>query len=206
VSEECAFVTAAVTGRNVVPTIVELNVELVFLGKHAQMEFVLELVLLSAPELMEPSELVVGIDATEKVVAVPAPIVTHATSVAVMELASVFPTVTTSTVVTTVVEDPAEPVLMELSVKEPLILFPDNATSTAILICELKSESSKLTTWLVKLARFPSLVPMLSLLPAINIQDPFQDISLLIFQQESMEFILSTLTVQDINPMWRLTL
>jgi hypothetical protein len=133
VSEEFACVIEAVMERNVVPITVELNVEIVLLAKPASMEFVQELVLLSVFELTVASGPVVGIDATEMVVVVLVLTAILATSVVVTELANVSLTVTTSTVVMMVVEDPVEPVSTELSAKELMTSSLDNATTTATL-------------------------------------------------------------------------
>jgi hypothetical protein len=133
VSEEFACVIEAVMERNVVPITVELNVEIVLLAKPASMESVQELVLLSVFELTVASGPVVGIDATEMVVVVLVLTAILATSVVVTELANVSLTVTTSTVVMMVVEDPVEPVSTELSAKELTTSSLDNATTTATL-------------------------------------------------------------------------
>lgn len=95
-------------------------------------ESVLELVLLNAPDLMEPNEHVGGTDAEDAVEA--AQLATDAE----MELASATPTVKISTVVMMVVEEAVVPANKVLFAKELLILILNNATSTATLKSKLK--------------------------------------------------------------------
>lgn len=120
------------------------------------------------------------------------------------EPASATPTVITSTAVMMVVEDLAVLAKMELSAKQPLIFILNNATSTATLKSELKSERSRLLTLSVRLAVLTSQDPTLSVLPTKSTLDPTLDTSLLMFPLESMELIRSTLTVLDIKLMLRL--
>jgi len=89
VSVVFACATVVVTERNAVQTTVEPSVEPVLPAKPVTTESVQEPVHLNVPDLMEPSEPVVGIDAMLKVDVELAPTVTHATSDAVMVLASV---------------------------------------------------------------------------------------------------------------------
>lgn len=198
-SEEFVSATEVAMERNVVLTTVEPFVELASLDKPVTMESAQEPVLLNVPDQMALSEPVVGIDATVKDDVEPAPTAPPATSVAVTVPASVSPTVTTSTAVTTDVEDLVEPVLMEESVKLPATHSPVNATSTVTLKSELKSERTEPETWLVQLVQLPLLVPTPSMHPQIPTQDPTQDSSLLIFQQASMETTNSPPTVLVTN-------
>lgn len=200
---EFASVIEDVTERNADLTIAEPSVELVSLDKPVpQLEFAKEPVLLNVLELMEPSRPVVGIDAAALVVAEHVLRARPAITDAVMEHVNVFQTVTISTVVTTAVEDLAEPALMGLSAKESMIHTLDNVTSTVILKYMLKSESSKPIHWLRQPVQSPPLDPMHSPTP-IPIQDPIPDIMSLIFQQENMEITNLPLTVLDINLMLR---
>jgi hypothetical protein len=162
------------------------------------MESVQELVLPNVPDLMEPSEPVDGTDVTPMVVVELAPTARPAISVVEMEHAGVSPTVTTSTVVMMVVVDPVEPVMVEQSAKELLIPSPINATSTVTLRSESKSENSRPTSWLEKLALLQSLDPTALRLPAMSTQDPTPVTSLWMSPPESMEITNFQPTVLDI--------
>lgn len=199
VSVEFVCATVDATERNAELTTVEPSVEPVFPVKLATTESVQEPVLLNVPDLMEPSEPVVGIDATVKADVEPAPTVLHATSDAVMVPASAFPTVTTSTAVMMVVVALVEPVLKVESVKPPAILSLDNATSTVTLKSELRSERTRPETWLDQPVQLPSLVPTLSQHPATPTQDLIQDFSLLISPRASTDLTLSPPTVLVTN-------
>lgn len=203
---EFASVTEDVTERNADLTIAEPSVERVSLDKPVhQLEFAKELVHLNVLDLMEPLRPVVGIDVVALVVAEHVLRARPAITDAVTEHVNVFPTVTISTVVMTAAEEPVEPVLMGLSVKEQLIHIPDNATSTVTSKSVLKSESSRLIHWLHQPVQSLPLDPMHSPTP-IPIQDPILDTMSLIFRQENMEITNLPQTVLDINLMLRLML
>lgn len=148
---------------------------------------------------MEPSELVVGTDVTPMDVVELALTVRLATSVAEMEPANVFPTVTTSTVVMMDAEDPVEPAKVVLSAKDQLIPSLINVTSTVTLKSVLKSESSRPTLWLLRPVLLLSLALTASRHPTAFTQDLLQDTSLLMSPPESMEITNFQLTVPDIS-------
>jgi len=132
-------VIEAALASNADLTDVEPLVETVLPDKPVFLENVLELVHPNVSELTEQSELADGTDAE---VAVD---LAQLDTDAEMEHASAIPTVRTSTAVMMVVEDLVEPAKEELFAKEPLILIPNNATSTATLKSELKFENSRPT-------------------------------------------------------------
>ena len=144
-------VIEAALASNVDLTDVEPLVETVLPDKLVFQENVLEPVHPNVSDLMEQSELVDGTDA-EVAVDLAQPVTD-----AEMEPASATPTARTSTAVMTVVEEPVEPAKEELSAKEPLIPIPNNATSTATLKSELKSENSRLMFLSERLAELMSL-------------------------------------------------
>jgi len=144
-------VIEAALASNVDLTDVEPLVETVLPDKLVFQENVLEPVHPNVSDLMEQSELVDGTDA-EVAVDLAQPVTD-----AEMEPASATPTARTSTAVMTVVEEPVEPAKEELSAKEPLIPIPNNATSTATLKSELKSENSRPTFLSERLAELMSL-------------------------------------------------
>lgn len=92
-------------------------------------------------ELMEPFELVVGID-VEVVVEV-----AQQGSDAEMEPVNATPIVKTNIVVMMVVVGLVVLALMELFAKEPVILSLNNVTSIVTLISELKSENLRPIHW-----------------------------------------------------------
>jgi hypothetical protein len=97
----------------------------------------LEPVLPNVPDPTEPSELVVGIDAEA------AAVDAQKGSDAVTEPVNVIQTVRTNTVDLMAVEVNVASVRKMPSVKDLLIFSHNNATSTAISKCPLKSENSK---------------------------------------------------------------
>lgn len=123
---------------------VELLVETASQDKHASQENVPELVLLNAPDLMEPKEHADGIDAEDVVE------VAQLDTDAAMELASATPIVRTNIVVMMDVEEVVEPVQTVLFARDPLIPILNNATTTATLKSVLKFENSRPIFWLVR--------------------------------------------------------
>jgi len=146
VTEVNVSVTEDAQASNADLTTVERLVEIVLLDKLVFLENVLELVPHNVSELMVHSELAVGTDVVAAVV--------HALldTDAETELASATPTVITSTVEMMVVEELVELAKEEPSAKERLILILNNVTSTVTLKSELKSENSRPTILLEKLA------------------------------------------------------
>ena len=126
-------------------------VEIVLLDKLVCQESAQELVHPNVSDLTEQSELVDGTDAE---VAVDLALLgTDAET----EPASAIPTARTNTAVMMVVEELVELVKEEPSAKEPLIPILNNATSTATLKSELKSENSRLMFLSERLAELMSL-------------------------------------------------